>query len=299
MADNAPAPSLMPPQSSGMSLKVKQKIASLTGAEKAAIILMALGQDMGPVWDKLGEDEIREVSHAMSGLGAVDAELVESLISDFVSKMSGQGTLMGTYEQTHKLLMNFLPPDKVESLMEEIRGPAGRTMWDKLGNVNEVVLANYLKNEYPQTVAVVLSKVKSDHASRVLGALPEGVLFNVYTYELDHEAYAKKPEELDAKQAKKALEFVDKQSRRGAKDIWQILETVVSDPGIDTIYLLSSGEPDTGLYVHWSRVTRHLKDLNRFHKVTVHTVAYSDNQWHKDQLEKISEATGGEFRSFE
>ena len=57
--------------------------------------------------------------------------------------------------------------------MEEIRGPAGRTMWDKLGNVNEAVLANYLKNEYPQTVAVVLSKIKGDHASRVLSALPE------------------------------------------------------------------------------------------------------------------------------
>ena len=57
--------------------------------------------------------------------------------------------------------------------MEEIRGPAGRTMWDKLGNVNEAVLANYLKNEYPQTVAVVLSKIKSDHAARVLTCLPE------------------------------------------------------------------------------------------------------------------------------
>ena len=44
--------------------------------------------------------------------------------------------------------------------MEEIRGPAGRTIWDKLGNVNEAVLANYLKNEYPQTVAVVLSKIE-------------------------------------------------------------------------------------------------------------------------------------------
>ncbi len=57
--------------------------------------------------------------------------------------------------------------------MEEIRGPAGRTMWDKLGNVNEAVLANYLKNEYPQTVAVVLSKVRPDHAARVLSLLPE------------------------------------------------------------------------------------------------------------------------------
>ena len=57
--------------------------------------------------------------------------------------------------------------------MEEIRGPAGRTMWDKLANVNETVLANYLKNEYPQTVSVVLSKIKPEHAARVLGALPE------------------------------------------------------------------------------------------------------------------------------
>ena len=46
-------------------------------------------------------------------------------------------------------------------------------MWDKLGNVNETVLANYLKNEYPQTVAVVLAKIKADHAARVLSLLPE------------------------------------------------------------------------------------------------------------------------------
>ena len=154
-------------------IKIKQRISSMTGAEKSAVILMALGENMGPVWNKLGEDEIREISHAMSGLGMVEAELVESLISDFVSNMSGQGMLMGTYDQTQKLLLNFLPQEKVDSLMEEIRGPAGRTMWDKLGNVNETVLANYLKNEYPQTVAVVLSKIKSEHASRVLAALPE------------------------------------------------------------------------------------------------------------------------------
>ncbi len=63
--------------------------------------------------------------------------------------------------------------------MEEIRGPAGRTMWDKLANVNEAVLANYLKNEYPQTVAVVMSKIKPEHASRVLAALPEDFALEV------------------------------------------------------------------------------------------------------------------------
>ena len=88
-------------------------------------------------------------------------------------RLLGSGAIMGSYEQTQRLLQGFLPPEKVDNLMEEIRGPAGRTMWDKLGNVNEVVLANYLKNEYPQTVAVVLSKIKSEHAARVLAALPE------------------------------------------------------------------------------------------------------------------------------
>jgi flagellar motor switch protein FliG len=59
-----------------------------------------------------------------------------------------------------------------ESILEDIKGPAGKTMWDKLANVNERVLSGYLRNEHPQTVAVILSRIRPDHAARVLGALP-------------------------------------------------------------------------------------------------------------------------------
>ena len=145
----------------------------LSGPEKAAVILLALGEEHASLWQALDEDEVKEISQAMAGLGTVQANVVEEQLVDFVSGMSGAGSLMGSLDQTQRLLAAFMPPDRVEAMMEEIRGPAGRTMWDKLGNVNAVVLANYLKNEYPQTVAVVLSKVKSDHASRVLTALPE------------------------------------------------------------------------------------------------------------------------------
>ena len=75
--------------------------------------------------------------------------------------------------------MRALPRDRAGQIMEEIRGPAGRTMWDKLGNVHEALLANYLKNEYPQTVAVVLSKVKPEQAARVLSLLPESFAMEV------------------------------------------------------------------------------------------------------------------------
>ena len=145
----------------------------LKGAQKAAVFLLALGEGHANIWEQLDEEEIKEISHAMSTLGNVHSSCVEELVVEFVGRMSTTGSVMGSYEQTQKLLQQILPADKVDAIMEEIRGPAGRTMWDKLGNVSEQTLANYLKNEYPQTVAVVLSKVRPDHASRVLGTLPE------------------------------------------------------------------------------------------------------------------------------
>jgi flagellar motor switch protein FliG len=145
----------------------------LSGPEKAAIVMLALGEDHTRLWEALDDEEIREISQIMSNLGTVSSAAVEALLVEFVSGMSATGAIMGSFDQTQRLLASFLPPEKVDALMDEIRGPAGRTMWDKLANVNEAVLANYLKNEYPQTVAVVLSKIKGEHAARVLAALPE------------------------------------------------------------------------------------------------------------------------------
>ena len=136
--------------------------------------MLALGEEQCTrLFAMMHEDEIKDISSAMSQLGAVRAEVVERLCVDFVDHMGAAGNLVGSYESTERLLQKSLPRDRASQIMEEIRGPAGRTMWDKLGNVHEAVLANYLKNEYPQTVAVVLSKVRADHAARVLTLLPD------------------------------------------------------------------------------------------------------------------------------
>jgi flagellar motor switch protein FliG len=152
---------------------VVMSLADLTGPQKAAVIILSLGAEAQPVLRLFEEDELKEVSQAMSNLGVVDSSVVEHLIIEFVQQLSTSGGVVGSHSATERLLASILPREKVDALMEDIRGPAGRTMWDKLGNVNEQVLANYLKNEYPQTVAVVLSKVKPDHAARVLTALPD------------------------------------------------------------------------------------------------------------------------------
>jgi flagellar motor switch protein FliG len=141
----------------------------LTGPERAAVLMLALGDQYGAkIWSLLDDDELRELSIIMSTLGTIEAPSVESLLLEFVSRMSASGALMGNFDATERLLQQFLPPERVGGIMDEIRGPAGRNMWEKLSNVQEEVLANYLKNEYPQTVAVVLSKIKPEHAARVL-----------------------------------------------------------------------------------------------------------------------------------
>jgi flagellar motor switch protein FliG len=141
--------------------RVREDYRSLTGPEKAAIFLLSLGEEhAAKLFQHMDDEEIRELSQTMSSLGTVSANIIERLFVEFAEQMSATGSLVGSFESTERLLMKVLEGDKVDQIMEEIRGPAGRTMWDKLGNVNEVVLANYLKNEYPQTVAVVLSKIK-------------------------------------------------------------------------------------------------------------------------------------------
>jgi flagellar motor switch protein FliG len=153
---------------------VKTDFESLSGPERAAVLMLALGDEYGEsIWGALDDDEVKEISQTMANLGTVSSDLIEKLLIDFVQQMSSTGSVFGTLDTTERLLTKFLPKDRVAQVLEEIRGPAGRTMWDKLGNVNEQILATYLKSEYPQTVSVVLSKIRPDHASKVLAALPE------------------------------------------------------------------------------------------------------------------------------
>ncbi|MDQ1154095.1 flagellar motor switch protein FliG [Brevundimonas sp. SORGH_AS_0993] len=196
----------------------------LSGPEKAAVILLALGEEHTALWERLDDEEIKEISQAMATLGNVTAEAVEALMIDFVSGMAGSGSVSGSYEQTQKLLSAFLPVDRVEALMEEIRGPAGRTMWDKLGNVNEAVLANYLKNEYPQTVAVILSKVRSDHAARVLTSLPEDFALECVQRMLRMEPVQR--EILDKIEATLRNEFMSNLARTSKRDSHEMMAEI-------------------------------------------------------------------------
>ena len=101
------------------------------GPKRAAMLMLALGEQYGAkVWQLLDDEEIRELSIMMSSLGTVEADVVEDLLLEFVSRMSASGALMGNFDATERLLQQYLPKERVNGIMDEIRGPAGRNMWE-------------------------------------------------------------------------------------------------------------------------------------------------------------------------
>jgi flagellar motor switch protein FliG len=202
-----------------------RKVRALTGPERAAVFMLALGEQYGgKVWNLLDDDELRALSITMSTLGTVEAESVENLLLEFVSRLSATGAIMGNYDATERLLHQYLPPERVVGIMDEIRGPAGRNMWEKLSNVQEQVLANYLKNEYPQTVAVVMSKLRPEHAAKVLAILPEEFALDVVNRMLKMEAVQK--EVIERVEATLRTEFMSNLSQTRRRDAHEAMAEI-------------------------------------------------------------------------
>jgi flagellar motor switch protein FliG len=207
------------------NVRVREDYRSLTGPEKAAVLMLALGDEhAAQLFVFMDEEEIKELSMTMANLGTISSTLVERLCVEFAEQLSSSGSLVGTFESTERLLLKVMSKDKVDAIMEDIRGPAGRTMWEKLANVNEMVLANYLKNEYPQTVAVVLSKIKSDHAARVLALLPESFAMEVIMRMLRMEAVQK--EVLDDVERTLRTEFMSNLARTQRRDSHEMMAEI-------------------------------------------------------------------------
>jgi flagellar motor switch protein FliG len=197
--------------------RLREDVRALSGAEKAALFILSLGEDYAArVFSHMNDDEIKELSQVMANLGNVSSNLVEKLLVEFAEQITSTGGAVGSLESTERLLSKVLDKSRVNNIMEEIRGPAGRTMWDKLANVNEAVLAAYLKNEYPQTVAVVVSKIKPDHAARVLSQLPESFAMEVITRMLRMESVQK--DVLDDIERTLRNEFMSNLARTNRRD---------------------------------------------------------------------------------
>ncbi len=210
-------------------MRLREDYRTLTGTEKTAIFMLSLGEDhTAKLFQHMNEEEIMEVSQTMATLGKVSSSVVERLFIEFAEQMTSTNALIGTMDSTERLLAKAgMSKDKVSAIMEEIRGPAGRNMWEKLGNVNEEVLANFLQKEYPQTVAVVLSKISTEHAARVLAMLPDNFAIEVIHRMLRMEAIQK--EVLDDVERTLRVEFMANLARTSRRDSHELMAEIFNN----------------------------------------------------------------------
>ncbi len=152
------------------------------GVERAAILLFSLPEEQAQkVFSSLEDYEVKDLTAAMVSLGSVGSAVVEQICVEFVSEMAGSGSLVGSIDSTKRLLSKIMSKQEADNILEEVRGPSGKSLWEKLAGVDEELVAGYLKNESPQTVAVVLSRVSPATAAKVLACLPESMGDDVVT----------------------------------------------------------------------------------------------------------------------
>jgi flagellar motor switch protein FliG len=256
-----------------MSMRMREDYRTLTGAEKASIFMLALGEEhTSRLFEFMDEEEIMEISQTMAGLGKVSSNIVERLFVDFAEQMSSTSTLVGSLDSTERLLAKVMGKDKVDSIMEEIRGPAGRTMWEKLGNVSEDILASFLQKEYPQTVSVVLSKVASDHAARVLALLPEGFAMEVINRMLKMEAIQK--DVLDDVERTLRTEFMSNLARTNRRDSHEMMAEIFNnlDRAVEQKFMVSLEDSDSESAEKIRNLMFTFEDLGKLDPASVQTV---------------------------
>ena len=208
-------------------MRLSDDYQTLTGYEKAAVLLLSVGDAYSAkLFASLEEDEIRMISQSMSELGAVSSVIVEQLFVEFTEQVATTGDLVNTPEITERILRKVREENPGDETLEQIASYEGHSMWEKLSNVSEQQLANYLKNEYPQTIAVVMAKLKPQHAAKVMEFLPETLSMEVIERMLDLESVKK--EVFDDVEETLHREFISTLSRQDTRDTHEAVAEIIN-----------------------------------------------------------------------
>src|SRR5512138_3769539 len=108
-------------------MAIREDIQSMSGPEKAALLMLAVGEENAArLFSMMEDDEIRELSQAMANLGTVTSELIEQMLVEFANINTITRYIKDNYDSNDHQLLKVMDKDKVSEIMEEIRGPAGR-----------------------------------------------------------------------------------------------------------------------------------------------------------------------------
>jgi flagellar motor switch protein FliG len=147
----------------------------LDGARKAAIVLLALGKEAATdVIKGLEESEVEKIASEMARIGTVPHEVQERALAEFTGAMtSGSGAGAGGVERATELLESALGKSRASEIVTKVRRQHATGAISKLEQMNPGTVAEFLKGEHPQTLALIIAQLEPRFAAMTLGALPE------------------------------------------------------------------------------------------------------------------------------
>jgi flagellar motor switch protein FliG len=159
----------MPAAAASNAIGIKR----LLGADRVAAILLTMEKPLAArLMRHFEPDEIKLITRSVADLPSVPAPQLKSLIEDFAVQFAVGANLVGTASEVERMLKGVLPQEQIDEIMGDILGNADRSIWERISSVNEATLATYVMKEHPQIAALILSKVKSTCAAKVLGYMP-------------------------------------------------------------------------------------------------------------------------------
>jgi flagellar motor switch protein FliG len=148
--------------------------AALRCDEKAAIVLFSLGAERAEkLFRQMDAAEQKLFAHAFNRLGDVSVDRITAVLLEFMACLERGRPLQGGAGETREFLLRFLEPASVDQVMADIDGVAGSDVWQRLSDTPEQRLAAYLSREKPQTIAVILSRLRPDKSAATLMLMPE------------------------------------------------------------------------------------------------------------------------------
>ena len=153
---------------------VVRSLSDLNGPKRAALLIRSVDQNTAKsLFSMMSKDEIKKISKAMSELGVVEAEVQQKLISHVIMELDDDSNVVGNIDSTEAFLSEVLDENLRDEILNNIKGPEGNTVWEKLGNMNAEKLFSYIKNEHVQTIVLVVSKLPAAKASKILSMFDE------------------------------------------------------------------------------------------------------------------------------
>lgn len=149
----------------------------LTGHQRIAVLLLAMGDKFtADVFKRMERQEIADVSRAIVELEPVPRETVEDVLRDFhESLVDGVDMIAGGSDTVKRLLVKNLDPETAKYVMDSLSLDTGPAPFRELESVSPRLLSQILRNEHPQTLALIMGHLNSDQAANLLTSLPAGV----------------------------------------------------------------------------------------------------------------------------